>query len=162
MVRNVHERVLDAGIGEVGGLLEGLAGPDDRFWPRDRWPPMRLNRELAVGAEGGHGPIRYRVSDVDPGRRVSFRFADDFPVDGHHWLELFTRDGHTVLRHVVEAQPRGRMRLLWPLAIRWLHDALVEDALDSAEAAVQGRRPARPRLSPWVRALRRAASSGRL
>ena len=47
------------------------------------------------------------------------------------------------------------MRLLWPLGVRWIHDAVLEDLLDRAEAAV-GAGPARPaRWSPWVRLLRR-------
>jgi hypothetical protein len=46
------------------------------------------------------------------------------------------------------------MVLGWPLAVRWLHDALIEDLLDNAELAATGtvRRPAR--WSPWVRMLR--------
>lgn len=45
------------------------------------------------------------------------------------------------------------MRLGWPLAVRWLHDVVLEDLLDRAEDAV-GTPPAqRARRSGWVRAI---------
>jgi hypothetical protein len=46
------------------------------------------------------------------------------------------------------------MLVAWPVAIRWLHDAVLEDLLDRAELAVTGT-VARPAVwSPWVRLLR--------
>src|SRR5262249_21619460 len=61
----------------------------------------------------------------------------------------------TELRYVAQARLTGAMRLLWPVAVRFMHDAVLEDLLDRAEAAV-GCGPARPaRWSPWVRLLRR-------
>ena len=154
MVRNVHQRVLPLSPSEAGALLDGVASSEGGLWPTDRWPSMRLDRGLGVGASGGHGPIRYEVSDYEPGRRVTFRFSPGFPVAGHHWFEVFTRDGQTVMRHEVEARPRGLMRLGWPLAVRWLHDALVEDALDRAAGARQRAH------SPWVRLLRAVSGRG--
>jgi hypothetical protein len=41
-------------------------------------------------------------------------------------------------------------------AVRWLHDALIEDALDRAETATAGRPVPARRWSPWVRLLRAA------
>jgi hypothetical protein len=58
MIRNVHERDLAAAPSEAGALIDGLAGEHDRLWPSERWPAMRLDRPLAVGASGGHGRIR--------------------------------------------------------------------------------------------------------
>jgi len=49
---------------------------------------------------------------------------------------------------------RGRTRLTWPLAIRWLHDACIEDLLDNAEEALTGALLRPSRWSPWVRFLR--------
>jgi hypothetical protein len=156
MIRNVHERVLEAAPREVGALIDGLAGEHDRLWPSQRWPAMRLDRPLAVGASGGHGRIRYAVSNYQPGRRVRFRFDPRLGLLGHHEFEVAARAGRTVLRHRLEASPRGRMRIAWPLILRWLHDALIEDALDQAESATNGR-PIQPRRwSPRVRLLRRA------
>ena len=59
-----------------------------------------------------------------------------------------------MLRHVAEARLSGVMRLAWLLAIRWAHDAVLEEQLDNAERAA-GVEPARPaRRSAWVRLLR--------
>ncbi|MEV7907606.1 hypothetical protein AB0P04_38905, partial [Streptomyces anulatus] len=50
----------------------------------------------------------------------------------------------------------GRMAVLWPLVIRWMHEALVHDLFDNAERAATGRMSRRPaRWSLWVRLLRR-------
>ena len=60
-----------------------------------------------------------------------------------------------MLRHEAVGRVTGAMRLLWPLAVRPVHDALLTDLLDRAEA-VLGTGSARPaRWSPWVRLLRR-------
>lgn len=151
----MHERELDASAARVGRLIDSLASDDDRLWPGERWPPMTMDPALQVGANGGHGPVRYSVCDYEPGRRVCFRF-DPRMFEGRHWFEVVTRDRRTVLRHVVEGSPRGIMRVAWPPAMRYMHDAAVEDALDRAEAVLRDE-PWEPRpLGPWVRVLRTA------
>jgi hypothetical protein len=152
MTINIHERPLPgASLDDAGALIDTLPdGAETRLWPSPRWPEMTLERGLAVGSSGGHGPVLYHVSDYEPRRRAVFSF-DRRIFNGHHWFETTTIDGKTVLRHVFFGRPAGRMRLLWPTAFRWMHDALVEDALDRAEAALDGR-PWQPRpFSPWVR-----------
>ena len=151
MIRNVHERRFDVPAERVGGLIDRLSSDDDPLWPRDRWPAMRLDGPLAVGARGGHGPIRYSVTSYQPGRGVTFAFAPGLGLVGEHRLEVERLGGGTIVRHVLEGRTEGAMRLEWPLAFRWLHDALVEDALDRAEGL-----PPR-RLGLWVRLLRRWA-----
>lgn len=154
-MRNVHERVIDAPAASVGVLLDGLGSEQDRLWPAPVWPPMRLDRPLAVGADGGHDEIRYSVSRYEPGRRVEFRFDPAIGLDGFHALEVEPVDaGSCVLRHVLVGRPRGRMRLLVPLVVRWLHDAVVEDLLDNAERAATGTVAKPYRHSLWVRLLR--------
>ncbi len=132
-------------------MIDRLAGPEDHLWPRDRWPAVKLDTPLSVGARGGHGPIRYEVVRYEPGRAVAFRFVHPTGLVGEHRFEY---DGAT-LRHVLEGGTTGSMRVGWPLAFRWLHDALAEDALDRAEG-----RPPR-RLGLWVRILRWAARNQR-
>ncbi|MBW0115485.1 SRPBCC family protein [Pseudonocardia abyssalis] len=160
MIRNVHERTVAAPAERVGALLDRLGGPDDVVWPVPEWPPLVLDRALAVGAQGGHGIIRYRVALHDPGRLVGFAFD---PASGLVGVHSFTVEpsgaGRTRVRHVMQARPVGAMRLLWPLAGRWLHDALTESFLDRVEYAV-GLRP-RPteRWSPWLRVLRRVSGN---
>jgi len=155
---NLHERALPGTTpAAAGALLDTLGGSDDALWPARRWPPLRLDRGLAAGSSGGHGPIGYRVSDHEPGRRACFAF-DRRIFHGHHWFEVTTVEGETVLRHVLAGRPAGRMRLLWPLAMRWLHDALIEDGLDRAEASLAGRAWEPRPLGRWVRLSRWAAA----
>jgi hypothetical protein len=154
-VRNVHERLLAASIDHVALLIDGLASPGDRLWPRDRWPAMKFDRALQVGAAGGHGPIRYVVDAYEPGRSVRFRFTGPKGFVGWHGFALDALDGDRVrIRHVLEMRVAGKARLSWPLVYRPLHDALIEDAFDRAEAQFGGQ-VRRPRWSGWVRVLRR-------
>jgi uncharacterized protein DUF2867 len=155
MVRNVHERVVPAPIERVGPLLDEIGGAGDVLWPTPGWRPMVLDGPVAVGASGGHGPIRYRVTGYVPGRKVEFAFTPEMGIDGGH---TFTAEpagpDRTLLRHVIDGRLTGVERLTWPLAIRWAHDAVLEELLDNAERAVGGE-PARPaRRSAWVRLLR--------
>ncbi|MEW6279588.1 MAG: SRPBCC family protein [Candidatus Eremiobacterota bacterium] len=148
-VVNLHERSLPAG---AGALIDSLAGPDDRLWPHDRWPPIRFDRPLQVGARGGHGPVRYDVVAYHPGRLVRCRFTAPVGFDGYHELSLLP-DG--CLRHLIVARMTGPALLSWPLVFQPLHDALVEDALDRAELHCTGAIARPAAWSSRVRFLRR-------
>ncbi|MGN8553758.1 UNVERIFIED_CONTAM: hypothetical protein OHV15_14355 [Microbacterium sp. SLM126] len=130
---NIHQRIFPAGVAEVAALLDQLGTRGDRFWPRDRWPAIKVPRPLRRGDRAGHGPIRYRVSDFGP-TELWFEFEPEIGLIGRHGLIVEpTPDGRaTVLRHVLEGRSTGRMLLAWPLIFRWLHDQLVEEALDNA------------------------------
>ncbi|MEV8436613.1 SRPBCC family protein [Actinosynnema sp. NPDC051121] len=148
MIENVHTRLFPDSDGLVDRLVE--------LWPSDRWPPLVLDRPLGVGADGGHGFVRYRCTHHTPGRRAEFVFDPRIGMVGTHVLEAVPGG----LRHTLTGRPRGAMRLVWPLAVRWLHDALIEDLLDNAARAA-GHPPVRPaRWSPWVRLLRATAGRG--
>ncbi|WP_198671810.1 hypothetical protein [Desertihabitans aurantiacus] len=154
-VVNEHSRLLAAPIERCGHLLEDLAGEQDRLWPSRSWPAMRLSPGMAVGAVGGHGPVRYTVAEMAPGRHVRFRFTGPTGFDGgHEFLLEACGPGRTRIRHVLTLRPRGRARLTWPLVYRPLHDALLEDAFDQAEAVVSGTEPERHVWSGYVRFLR--------
>ncbi|RPI72005.1 MAG: SRPBCC family protein [Desulfobacteraceae bacterium] len=154
-VLNIHERVLNAPMALVGKLIDGLASPDDKLWPHDRWSPMKFDRPLSSGARGGHGPIRYFVEAYEPGRKIRFRFMGPKDFLGTHEFEIeeLTQD-KTKLRHVIDMRVKGWTRLQWLLVIRPLHDALLEDALDRAELFC-GMQPAPRHWSLWVRLLRK-------
>lgn len=156
-VHNVHRRAIDVTPQQLGALIDGLAGPGDRLWPADRWPAMRLDRPLQVGARGGHGPIRYWVEHYEPGQRVRFRFVRPRGLDGFHELHLVTSPDHRSpeLVHVLDARLHGLGRLSWPLVYRPLHDALLEDALDNAERECTGTVTTPTTWRPRVRRLRR-------
>ena len=155
-VHNVHERFVPAAPEAVGALLATLGGADDAVWPRDHWWPMELDRPLGEGAVGGHSDIRYTVETYEPGRRVVFRFDPSCGLAGTHTFDVQPRPGGTLLRHDLTARALGSTRLLWPLVVRSVHDAVVEDAFDRVhERFVPGRQ--RTPWSPRVRLLRRMA-----
>ncbi|MEU6485201.1 SRPBCC family protein [Streptomyces sp. NPDC046887] len=161
-VLNVHERRIEAPPDAVGALVDSLASEDDRVWPVRDWPRMRLDRGLTTGSAGGHGPIRYEVTGYEAGRRVSFRFTGPSGFHGHHELTATPAGGGaTVLRHTLALTPRGTARLSWPLAIRWFHDALIEDAFDRVELTCTGALPHPARWNPYVRLLRAGAALAR-
>jgi len=156
-ILNVHQRQINAPAQEVGQVLDSLAGPDDRLWPWEQWPPMRLDGPLKAGATGGHGPVRYSVSEYAPGERVSFRFE---PIGlakglhGSHWFEVVPGDGPVALRHVIDGTSGLGMWLMWLILIQPLHDALVEDAFDKVQSTHGGLSGLPSQWSPWVRFLR--------
>lgn len=160
MVRNVHERRIPVPPERLGPLLDRVGGPDDRLWPSPQWGAMVLDGPVAVGAAGGHGPIRYRVTGYEPGRRVEFTADPGIGLEGTHTFTVEPDGGSgSVLRHVIEGRLSGSMVLAWPLVVRWIHDAVLEDLMDRAEAVV-GTGPARPaRWSPYVRLLRLVRSA---
>jgi hypothetical protein len=121
---------------------------------------MVLEAPLAVGVGGRHGPIRYRVTEYVPGQSVVFAFDQGVGLRGTHRFDVIPGGPHTCcVRHVVEGRTTGSMRVVWPVAMRWLHDAVVEDLLDRI-ATDAGRPPAhRARWSWWVRQIRRATRS---
>ncbi len=156
MVTNIHQRTLNAPIENLAPLIDQLASSQDVFWPLERWPAMQFDRPLMVGAVGGHGSmIGYVVESYQPGREILFRFTAPEGIVGMHKLTLEALlDGKTQIKHVIEAQLEGKMVWMWPVVIRFLHDALVEDGMDKAEAWFE-RRIWKPRaFSPWVKTLR--------
>lgn len=154
-VVNVHQRQFHATPERVGALIDTLASPQDVLWQQGDWPRMKFDRPLCVGAQGGHGPIRYTVESYAPGRSIRFRFTGPRGFDGWHGLEVLdATTACTVLEHRLAMRIHGRALLTWPLLYRPLHDALLEDALSSAQAAL-GEVPRWARWSRYVRLLRR-------
>lgn len=153
---NVHERRFrHADPSALRVALDRLADPRAGIWPSDRWPPLRLDRGLAPGSRGGHGPIRYAVEEVRPDRLV-FRFDPAMGVDGIHRFEVERAGSEAVLRHTLDGRLRWPMRLLWPAVIEPLHDALIEDAFDGVEASLAGRAVHRSALPAGVQRRRDA------
>ena len=156
MIRNVHERVINAPIEPLGALLDGLGQKDDRLWPSQGWTPMVLDRPLALGADGGHGAIRYYVSEYEPGRRVRFTFRPRTGIIGAHELSLDALDDErTRIRHVLIGRTRGAMRLMFSAVVEPLHDTTGTTDFDNAEREVTGSVIRPTSWSPRVRVLRR-------
>lgn len=151
-MRNVHERLIDAPADVVGALLEELGQDGDRIWPSPAWVAMRLDRPIGVGADGGHGPIRYRVSEFDPRRRVRFEFHQRTGVSGFHEFTVDPIEPDRCLaRHTMEIDLHGSMRLLFPLVIESMHDAVLEDLLDNLERVSTGTVRSPAQWSRWAR-----------
>jgi Protein of unknown function (DUF3995) len=158
MIRNVHQRNLRANINNAAALLHRLSSESDQLWPKDRWPAMKLSSGLGEGSYGGHGFVRYSVASVDP-HRVVFRFDDRIGLRGTHSFELEeSPGGGCVLRHVLEGDSLGWTRIAWPLIVKPLHDALVEDGLDNAVRELDGERLEKRPLTRRVKFLRRGLS----
>ncbi len=157
---NVHQRRLEATPAQVAELMASLGSSDDKLWPAD-WPRMKFDRPLVPGAVGGHGPIGYVVTAYTPGESIRFRFTEPKGFNGwHSFTVLGATEEDCVLEHRVEMQTEGRATLIWELAIRHLHNALVEDALSQAQRAVGNK----PLVVPWparVRVLRWLLSVGK-
>ena len=161
MIRNVHERVINAPLESLGVLLDALGQKGDRLWPSRYWPPMVLDRPLALGADGGHDDIHYYVSEYEPGQRVRFTFHPRTGIIGAHELSLDALDEErTRICHVLIGRTSGAMRVMFPVMVEPLHDAVVEDLFDNAERETTGS-VARPATwGPRVRLLRRLAGGG--
>jgi len=160
-VINIHERELDANLEQVGLLIDSLSSKDDRLWPNHSWPCMKFDRPLSIGADGGHGPIGYFVEEYELGQSIKFRFTNPKGFNGFHRYEVVRSTQQSVLlRHTIEMTLHGSARLTWPLIIRPLHDALLEDALATAQASL-GMIPQMQAWSPWVKFLRLAMSGGK-
>ena len=139
---------------EVGQLIDTLGSKGDRLWPSEKWPPMRFDRSLQIGASGGHGPIRYTIDRYDPGQTIRFRFLSPRGFHGTHGFEVVSSEpGKCKLVHTLEMITSGMAILAWPVIYRPLHDALLEDLLDKAERNFSDINRSRE-WSSWVKFLR--------
>jgi hypothetical protein len=161
-VLNVHERELTADPEQVGVLIDSLSSSSDALWPWHSWPRMEFDRPLAVGAAGGHGPVRYFVEEYVPGQSIKFRFTGPKGFDGSHGFQISSASEEpVVLKHTIQMTMRGPAILTWPVIFRPLHDALLEDCLGQAQASL-GNPPLIQMWSPWVKFLRWVVSGGKI
>ncbi len=125
-VINKHKRTISQPIQKIALLFKTLA--------TDKWPPMKLDKGLQEGSKGGHGPIRYHVIDYQEGKSIKFQFDRPLGFDGYHKFELTSLEADvTELTHTIDMTTAGFGTIKWLFAIRWLHDAYIEDAFDKVE-----------------------------
>lgn len=137
MITNIHRREFAASAQNLGHVLDTLASDSDLVWPAWRWEPLLLNNGLKVGSSGGHGAIRYRVESYKPGESVVFRFDPKVGIEGMHSFRVETKPGEPpCLVHELTGELSGQMKLLWPLLVRKLHDATIEDCFDTVAFAL--------------------------
>ncbi len=132
-VINIHKRELHQPKSELARVFNTLATDNDMMLATDKWPRMKLDKGLQVGSKGGHGPIKYFVSKYQPEKSITFQF-DLTGFNGFHRFDITAlATNKTELSHTIEMTTTGSATLKWTLAIRWLHDAFIEDAFDKVE-----------------------------
>lgn len=153
-VHNVHRRIINQSRAKLLELFSTLATGTDLVWPGEKWPPMRFKHGITEGAYGGHGPIRYQVTLYES-TAVEFRFLRPKGFNGIHKLEIIPLDDYRVeIKHTIEMTTKGMGTFIWVIAIRWLHDALIEDAFDKVENQF-GPAIKSTEWNTWVKALRK-------
>jgi hypothetical protein len=133
-IANIHSRVINQSKDKISQILDTLSSNDDQLWPNEKWPPMNFKNGLKDGAVGGHGPVRYSVRQYLPGNNIEFKFIQPDGFDGIHRFDVAEIDSEkTEIKHTIEMTLSGKGILTWFIAIKWLHDALLEDCLDKVE-----------------------------
>lgn len=154
-VLNVHKRTINRPKEKIAKLFSTLATDNDMLLATHKWSPMILDNGLSIGSKGGHGPIRYSVNKFVPGTMVEFEFSRPKGFIGIHRFEINELDAtKTELKHIIDMKIVGPALLSWPLAIRWLHDAFIEDAFDKVENHFSNDNK-RTEWSLWVKILRK-------
>lgn len=134
-VVNTHKRIINQSYKEIYVLLATLSTKADKVWPKDKWPAIRFKNGLKVGEIGGHGMIRYSVEAYTPGVLIVFRFLKPIGFKGIHKFEIKEINAtSTEITHSVIMNTAGfKATIQWCIAIRWMHDALIENAFDTIE-----------------------------
>ncbi len=157
-VTTVHRRFIASPFDVVSSVLKTIGTHNDKVWPVDKWPAMRFQEGLKVGASGGHGPIRYTISAHRSGKHIRFAFIRPKLFHGYHEFELHMQScSSCVLIHRINMNVVGWGIVQWIVAIRFLHDALLEDLLDKVEGNCVVKPKAKHNWSTWVRLLRSIA-----
>lgn len=133
-VINIHSRIINQPINKIAELFETLSTETDKIWPKEKWPEMKFKDHIKVGAKGGHGPIKYAVEKYKPNKIIQFRFSKPIGFNGIHKFEINElADEKTEIKHTVDMNTVGKGTLIWILAIRSLHNSLIEDGFDKLE-----------------------------
>ena len=132
-VINIHKRKINQSKETIYKLFETLSTKDDKIWPYEKWPAMRFKDGLKVGSHGGHGPIRYYVASITNNESMVFNFTTE-GFNGSHSLNIKELNASEVeVSHIINLEVFGSAKWSWIFVIRWLHDALIEDAFDKLE-----------------------------
>ncbi|WP_282121920.1 hypothetical protein [Algibacter mikhailovii] len=134
-VVNIHKRIINQPKARVSSLMKTLATKEDKVWPKDRWPAIKFKTGLKIGEKGGHGMIRYSIKGYEEGEYMSFEFLEPEGFNGDHRFEIIAlKEEATEVRHSILMKTEGFLATFkWIFVIRWLHDALIENAFDTIE-----------------------------
>ncbi|MBV7270338.1 hypothetical protein [Winogradskyella luteola] len=155
-VVNFHKRVIHEPKEKVSELLKTLASSEDLVWPYENWPAIRFNDGLKVGSKGGHGRIRYTITEFELGDYIKFEFSKPEGFNGTHKLKIKgIDDTSSEIFHEIKMQTSFKALLLWVFMVKWLHNALIEEAFDKVENHFTETKK-ESRYNFWVRFLREA------
>ena len=133
-VINVHTRTINQPKNKVEELFRTLSSKNDLMLATDKWSPMILDNGLNVSSKGGHGPIKYTVRKYIPDNLIEFDFTEPKGFNGYHKFEICElKNNATLINHTIDMNTEGSAIFKWIFAIRWLHDAYIEDAFDKVE-----------------------------
>ncbi|EDP70099.1 hypothetical protein FBALC1_11217 [Flavobacteriales bacterium ALC-1] len=133
-VINIHKRTIQEPKEKVSQLFETLATDNDLVWPYENWPAIYFKKGLKIGNNGGHGRIRYTIIDYKVGEYIKFQFLKPEGLNGTHELNVEAINEETTeVSHIIRAKTSFKATFFWIFVIRWLHDALIEDAFDKVE-----------------------------
>ena len=154
-VVNIHKRCILQPKEKISEILDSLSTRNDQLWPKEKWPPMVFKKGLIEGAIGGHGPVKYSIQKYIPGNLIEFKFLKPDGFIGIHKFEIMEiADEQTEIKHTINMVLSGKGILSWYIAIKWLHDALLEDCLDKVENHFQENKK-KTELNLWVVFLRK-------
>lgn len=136
-----HQRTIDCAIETARGLFETFVDNDSIFWPTSSWPRDAFNDDqLKIGSIGGHGGTKYKIQHYQPGACLEFSFIYPKGYLGTHEFRLiFLNSSQFLLCHVTNIKTNIYHWMLWQIMIRWVHDALIQDAFDKAELHLMGK-----------------------
>lgn len=120
-VLNIHKRTLSQPKSKVAEILKTLSTENDRIWPKENWPEMKFKNGIQLGANGGHGPIRYSVEKYNPDEIIQFQFSKPEGFDGVHKFEIKElADNKTEVKHTIEMNIKGKELLIWVLYVPYI------------------------------------------
>ena len=153
-VINIHKRKISQTKQKVSEIFITLATKDEKIWPYENWPAIKFKNGLKVGEKGGHGIVRYTIVSFTEGEQIKFRFTKPDGFFGTHEFQIKSiSDNETEIKHEIRLNTSFKASLLWVFVIRWLHDALIEDAFDKVENQFSTKKKITA-YSFWVKFLR--------
>ncbi len=133
-VINIHSRIIREPKEQISKIFDSLSTNNDQLWPTGKWPPMIFRKGLMEGAIGGHRPIKYSIKKYIPGNLIEFSFMKPHGFIGIHRFEITEiENDKTEIKHTINMTLIGKGIFAWYIAVKWLHNALLEDCMDKAE-----------------------------
>ena len=131
----MHRRKINQPKEDLGRLLKSLATIDDKIWPYEKWPAIRFQDGLQIGLNGGHGRIRYTVVAFKEGEHATFEFTKPDGFIGTHAFSIQGLSENTteIIHEIKMRTSTLKATFFWLTILKWLHDALIEDAFDKLE-----------------------------